>query len=213
MARASAKVVDPSTGKAVKVDVGRGSASIDEESRLMIFQGCNTTQLCTIFRTDPRTLMRKLFENNVRPCGVRNGSDIYHIADVAPYIVKPHQGIEEAILKMSHHDLPKDLTKEFWAGQRSKQDFLEKAGRLWPTEKVVERVSELLKLVKMSTLLMNDAVERQTELTEQQRSIIKSLTRGMLEDLMKRVEEQFKPEEHVQAIPHGQPEEVIDPDL
>lgn len=213
MPRASGKMVDPATGKSVNVDVGRGSATVDEDTRAMIFQGCNTTQLCTIFRTDPRTLMRKLFENNVKPCGTRRGSDIYHIADVAPYIVKPHQGIEQAILRMSHHDLPTDLTKEFWAGQRSKQDFLEKAGRLWSTEKVVERVSELLKLVKMSALLMNDAVERQTELTEQQRSIIKSLTRGMLEDLMKRVEEQFKPEDQAQVQQHVESKEVFDPDL
>ena len=44
----------------------------------------------------------------------------------------------------------------------------------------------------MSTLLMNDAVERQSELSERQREIIKQLSHGMLDDLMKRINEKFK---------------------
>jgi hypothetical protein len=92
---------------------------------------------------------------------------------------------------MSFRDLPKDLAKEFWAGQRTKQQVEEQAGLLWRTEKVVQEVGELMKLVKMSTLLMQDGVERQTELTDRQREIVKSLSNGMLADLMSRVKEKF----------------------
>jgi hypothetical protein len=103
---------------------------------------------------------------------------------------------------MDHKDLPKMLTKEFWAGQRSKQDYEEKAGLLWRTEKVVQEMGELFKLVKMSTLLMSDAVERQAELSDRQREIIKTLTHGMLDDLVKRIEEKFKvpANEHQEAV-------------
>lgn len=191
MARASGTTVTAS-GEVKNIEVGRGSAGVDDASREMIFQGCNIAQLEVIFRSDYRTIRKKIFENNIKPSGRRNGSDIYLIADIAPFIVKPFQDIEQAILKMSHKDLPKDLTKEFWAGQRSRQDFEEKAGVLWRTEKVIEEVSEVFKIIKMSTLLMLDGVERNTELTERQRSIIKGLTHGMLEETAKRIEERFK---------------------
>jgi hypothetical protein len=169
-----------------------GSASVDEESRIAIFEGVNATQLSVIFRADTRTVARKLFEGNVKPIAKRGNTEIYSIFDAAPYLCKPAYDVETAIKKMDYKDLPKSLAKEFWAGQRSKQDFEERAGLLWRTEKVVEEVGELMKLVKMSTLLMNDAVERQSELSDAQRRIIKQLSHGLLEDLSKRIAEKFQ---------------------
>ena len=64
-------------------------------------------------------------------------------------------------------------------------------------------MGEVFKLVKMSVLLMSDAVERQTELSDRQREIIKSLTHGMLDDLVKRIEEKFK-------VPTNERQEAID---
>lgn len=178
-----------------KVSAGsfkKGSAGADDESIAAIFEGVNATQLATIFKLDSRTVARKLFESRVKPVMKKGSHEIYAIVDVAPFLCKPAYDVETAIKKMSFRDLPKDLAKEFWNGQRSKQDFEEKAGLLWRTEKVVSEVGELMKLVKMSTLLMLDGVERQTELSERQRDMIKSLSHGMLDDLSKRIEEKFK---------------------
>lgn len=179
----------------------KGSANVDDESRAAIFEGVNVTQLAVIFRADHRTVVRKLFEGNVKPIAKRGQVDIYSIFDAAPYLCKPAYDVETTIKKMDYKDLPKALAKEFWAGQRSKQDYEERAGLLWRTEKVVEEVGEVFKLVKMSTLLMNDAVERQSELSERQREIIKQLSHGMLDDLMKRINEKFRVPE-VDAYEH-----------
>lgn len=177
----------------------RGSDSADEETVAAIFKGVNATQLSVIFKMDYRTVVRKIFEAQVKPCDKIGRTDVYSLYEVAPYLCKPAYDIETAIKKMSFKDLPKDLAKEFWAGQRAKQDFEEKAGHLWRTEKVVEEVGELMKVVKMSALLMLDGVERQTELSERQREIIKSLTHGMLDDLVKRIQEKFKMPENLHA--------------
>jgi hypothetical protein len=93
---------------------------------------------------------------------------------------------------MHHSELPKMLTKEFWAGQRSKQEYELKAGDLWGTATVIEKMGEVFKLVKMSALLTVDTVERQVELTVHQRLLIKNIMDGMLIDLSTTLQEKFK---------------------
>ncbi len=167
----------------------------DDESLAAIYKGVNQDQLMRMFRMDHRTAQRKLLEAKtagIGPVGRVNGADLFLIHEIAPYFCKPVFDPVEYIKQMDPRELPKMLTKEYWAGQRSRQEYEEKAGLLWRTEKVVEEVGELMKLFKMSSLLMLDAVERRTELTEVQRSIIKGLTHGMLDDLMKRIQERVK---------------------
>lgn len=187
------------------------NTSYDDETLGAIYRGVTQDQLMRLFKMDHRTIKKKIFESGVKPVGKSaNNADIYSIHEIAPYLVKPVFDVETYIKQMSHNDLPKHLTKEFWAGLRSKQDYEEKAGHLWRTEKVVEKVGELMKLVKMSTLLMNDAVERQTELSDRQRAIIKELSHGMLADLMTRINENFKEpdEENVQLSEASDDEEL-----
>jgi hypothetical protein len=159
-----------------------------------IQEGLTVPKLALLFHQRRETVSRRLMESKVNPNGKKwKGGDRYYVHEAATALVKPKDGLEAYIRQMSHHDLPAQLTKEFWAGQRTKQQVELAAGNLWETEKVVAEVGELMKITKMSTLLMMDAVERQTELTERQRQIIKNLCHGMLEDLVKRVEERFKP--------------------
>lgn len=169
------------------------TTSLDEESQAMLYDGLNLSQLSIAFRMDHRVLVEKL--HRVEPTGSRRGVATYTIDEVAPHLVKPIYDIETYIKRMNHTDLPKHLTKEFWAGLRSKQEYELKAGDLWPTARVIGEVGELFKLVKMSVLLLSDAVERQTELSDRQREIIKGLTDGMLEDLHREVLVKFKVED------------------
>jgi hypothetical protein len=155
---------------------------------------------------DHRVLVEKL--HGVPPSGRKGAASLYKIYDVAPYLVRPIFDIETYIKKMHHNELPKLLTKEFWAGQRSRQEFELKAGQLWPTAKVIEKVSEVFKLVKMSALLATDNLERSTELTDKQRDVINGAMRGMLLDLERMIRENFKEPE-----PDGNQEQYIDDEL
>lgn len=168
--------------------------TLDEESKVMLYDGLNISQLEVILEMDKKDIQRKIF-GHVSPVGKRRGYDIYKLKDILPWVVKPTYDIEEYIKKMHHNELPKLLTKEFWAGQRAKQDYMEKNGDLWKTEKVIEAVGDFVKLVKMSALLTTDAVERQVELTDQQRKIIKSIMDGMLLDLYAAVQKKFQGDE------------------
>jgi hypothetical protein len=168
----------------------RASAALDADSKAMLYEGCSISQLAVIWKMDKRDITSKI--GTLAPAGHRSGYPIYHIRDVAKKLWKPDEEEIERLMKtIAHQDLPKIFSKEYWAGLRSRQEYELRAGELWPTAKVVEEVAELMKTFKMSSLLMMDAVERETELSEKQREIIRSLTEGMLEDCASIVQRKF----------------------
>lgn len=188
----------------------------DEISRAILYDGANLSQLTVLFRMDHRVLVEKL--HKCKPCGTRNGVDIYAIHEVAPYLVKPAYDIETYIKKMHHNDLPKMLSKEFWAGQRSRQEYLKNAGDLWPTARVVEVIGGVMKLIKMSARLMSDQVHRQAELTDKQRGLVRMMLDGMLEEMYHAIREALSTaptnpevielgEKTIAEIEEGKPEE------
>lgn len=171
--------------------LGRKVKGLDDESGVAIFHGMSISQMSKLFEMERRDISEKIEKAGIKPCGKNGPWDIYKLKEVMPAVVKPLYDVESYLLRMNPADLPKTLSKEFWAAQRSKQEFDLKAGNLWPTEKVVTEAGELFKLFKMSLLLMVDTVERQVELTEEQRNIIKRMADGTLLDLHRAVVEKF----------------------
>lgn len=158
----------------------RRSNANDVETEAMLFQGANITQLAKLFRMDRRDVTPKILD--VPPCGNRGGYPIYFIHEVAPHLVKPIYDIETYIKRMHHNDLPKHLSKEFWAGALAKQKFEEESGDLWRTDKIIETMGEAFKVLRMSLLLMGDAIERETTFTDKQRQKLQLMVDGALND-------------------------------
>lgn len=171
--------------------VTKPKSSLDDESRLMIYNGLNLSELGRLFHMDHRVLVEKLTKGGVEPSGKRGSANTYLVHEVAPHLVKPIYDIEQYMRTMNHAELPKMVTKEYWNGQLAKQTFLEREGDLWDTAAIVTAVGELLKLVKMNANLMVDAVERSTELSDRQKAIIRGLTDGMLGDVRQMIIDNF----------------------
>lgn len=169
--------------------MAKKSDNTDITTRAILYDGANISQLCVLFGLDNRTVVEKL--HKCQPTGLRHGVNTWRVRDAAPYLTKPLYDIEAYIKKMHHNDLPKHVSKEYWAGLRSRQEYELKEGNLWPTDKVVSVVGEFMKLVKMSVRLQADAVDRQDELTDGQRRIVKQLGDAMLEELHRTVVEAF----------------------
>lgn len=167
------------------------AVSLDKESAAILYEGANMSQLSILFKMDDRVLKEKM--HGLQPCGKRGNAAIYDVAEVAARCGKlTEEQVDAAMKRLNHADLPKTLSKEYWAGLRSRQEYMLRDGDLWPTDQVVAALSEVFKLVKMQTRLMVDTVERQQELTDRQRDIIKDTMDGMLRDLRERVTENFK---------------------
>jgi hypothetical protein len=183
--------------------------NLDAESRAILFQGANLSELGVLFRADHRTLKQRMY--GIEPVGTRHGASIYEIAAVAEKMGKlSEEQVRKAMMTMNHDQLPKQLSKEYWAGQRSRQEFELRAGDLWPTTKVIEQVGEMVKSLKMELDLLTDGVERATELTDRQRDVIKQLVKGAKVNMLKRLEEKFQVKPPTEKI--SEPIVVIDDD-
>ena len=150
----------------------------DLETRQMIYEGVSIAQLCAIFGMQNKTVSKRLAA--LKPKGERDRHPIYELKEAARYLVEPIYNPEEVIQRMNHRDLPPMLLKEYWTGQRAKQQFEEQAGHLWRTESVIEHVGEAFKTIRMSLLLLGDSVERETAFTDRQRSILSQLVDSTL---------------------------------
>jgi hypothetical protein len=174
-----------------KLKRGRPPKARDEVTSDLLSTGEATmAQLAQLFETDAKTLPKRL--RGLRPAGVRNNTSTYKIREAAARIVKPGYAIEYYLRTMNHSELPPLLTKEYWNGQRARQIYEENAGDLWRTSQVVEGFAEAFKTLRMSLLLVADGVDRELELSEAQRKIIKRMIDGAIDDLREKMIDRFK---------------------
>lgn len=168
--------------------------NLDPESQAMLYNGLNTSQLAIAFKMSPGTVTSKLAtvpHDMIAQTGQK--VPLWKIHTAAPYLMKPAYDIENYIKKMSHNELPPMLTKEFWAAKVSRQNFELRAGQLWRTSEVIEKVGEIFKLVSMTAKLAADNIERNTVLTDQQRKAVNQILQQMCVDLQTRITRDFKP--------------------
>lgn len=170
---------------------GRPPKAKDEVTSDLLATGeASMAQLAQLFRTDAKTLPRRL--RRLRPVATRSGVRVFSIRDAAAYLVKPGYSIEEYIRGMHPNDLPVGLQKEFWAGLKSRQSYEIQNGDLWPTSQIVEAFGEAFKDARMTILLFAETVERETGVTDAQRKVLRRLGDGLIEELRTALVEKFK---------------------
>lgn len=157
--------------------------------RHAIFAGATMYDLEQLFQVGKRTVQRRV--GNIAPTGTRSGHPTWLVKDVAGLFVKPTGRMEEFIRSAKAADMPPELQKEYWNGQIAKQKFHQLEGNLWSTDRVLEVVSEVIKITRTSLLLLPDELERDGGLDQQQRDIIERSIDGMLQKLRETVQEQF----------------------
>lgn len=145
--------------------------------------------ICKLFGLTDKTVRNKL--STLSPAMIQGSGKYYVLADVLPLIVKP-KNIADYIRTMNFSELPKDLTKEFWAGQRSQQIFLKEAGDLWPTNKVVDLVGEAFKTIAMKVKLLGDQIDREATMTPEQRRLVEGMIDETLKGIANELQAKFK---------------------
>lgn len=169
---------------------------LDAASESILFEGANMSELSILFKCDHRVLKEKM--HGIAPVGKRGQALIYDISEVASRMGKlTEEQVDKAMRRLNHADLPKQLTKEYWAGKRSKQAYEREEGDLWPTARVVSEVGEMVKSLKMELDLLTDGIERNSEMTDRQREVAKQLVNGAKTNMLKRLKERFEDAEPV----------------
>ncbi len=183
-----------------------------EADKDMLYQGASLSQLSLIFKRDNRTTAKKI-HGNVKPVGVRNGSPIYAIHEVAPFLCPPNFTVDEYIERMTVNDLPTELSKEFWSGMRSRQLFEKEQGLLVPLADVKDIVGAHNKIVRERILLVKESVERQVELSERARAILTDTLDSLLEDMRDAIIREFAEPKELNAGLITLPTEEVDNEL
>lgn len=171
------------------------SKVMDDETKGLLFEGASISQLGKLFGMDNRTVQSKI--TGIEPCGRRAGFPIYAVKDAAPFLVETQLNVDDIeqvityVRKLNHTNLPKMLTKEFWAAMTAKQKFEENAGDLWRTEQVSEAFSDLVKSVRIPLVLAIDTIANEMEVSERQQKVLTNIIDGILEDLSDAVVKQF----------------------
>lgn len=182
-----------------KNDRGYRGISMDKETQEIVYEGANQTQLSRLFRVDKHRVKQRLL--HVTPDGKRMGTPIWKVSTAAPYLVKPLFDVENYIRNMNHAELPPHLTKEFWAGQRAKLSLEEDQGERWLTADVMEAIAEILRLVRMSVMLIPDQLEKVTTLTPKQKGLVSEQTDALLDELRKTIIRRFSENPSGQTTP------------
>lgn len=157
---------------------------LDTESRAVIYQGASVNQLGALFNMKTPDVMRRL--GDLQPVGMgRQGNPIYSVAQAAARLAKIE--ITEAellnhIRRMDPKNLPPLLNKIFWEGLAARRKYQETVGELWHTTDVLAVAATAFQSLRMSVLLIPDALLNETELSEAQLKIVQQTIDQALED-------------------------------
>lgn len=161
----------------------------DASSKGMIYEGVSAKQLSELFRMAPQTVKNML--GSLEPVKKRQGWPIYDLAEAASRLATPtEEQLMRYIKRMPANKLPVHLQKEFWDALRSRQTYQENAKDLWRTEIVMSFIIDVLRTIRQSLNVVEDAVDRETELTPKQRGIIQCLIDDLLADVSKKLSQE-----------------------
>mgnify|MGYP000128353724 CR=1 FL=1 len=108
----------------------------------------------------------------VRRRGEKMVSTYYDIKEAAAFLVTPAFSTAEYLRAVKRGELPPALQQQIWDALLKRQKWEENAGQLWRTEKVRQVLGSTFQTIKFTIQLWADTVERQTELSPDQRATI-----------------------------------------
>jgi hypothetical protein len=83
--------------------------------------------------------------------------------------------------RMNPKDFPPALSKMFWEGMATRRRYEEQVGDMWTTTDVMTIAGETFQSLRMSLLLIPDALFNETELSEVQMKIVQDVIDNNLE--------------------------------
>jgi hypothetical protein len=150
--------------------------------------GVSMTWLANAFRMDVVSVKKRVADCPVKGAG-RGRTPLFDLPTAASYLVKPRGDMSEYIKKIRPNDLPPLLQTEFWDAALKRQKWQEKAGELWPTERVLDTLSDAFKLIKETMRSWHDTIEETHGMTKGQRHTFLALVDSLQDGLHKRLVE------------------------
>jgi len=149
-------------------------------------RGVSVAWLAHVFRMDQATVKRKLGNCPVktkRRRGDKMTTVLYDLPTAAPFLVTPAFSTAEYMRAVRRGDLPPALQQTIWDALLKRQKWEENAGQLWRTEKIRSVLGSTFQTIKFTMQLWTDTLERQVEITDEQREVVVGLVDALQADL------------------------------
>lgn len=143
--------------------------------------GVTITFLAQVFGMAKHTVRKRL--GDLPPLRRVRNAPIYNFVQACSYLVEPKIDIQEYLKTIRPSELPPALHKDFWDAMNKRQKWAEAAGELWHTEDVMEVFGEVFKLIKSTSQLWVDSLDRVRELTPEQRGALVTAVDGLLDEV------------------------------
>ncbi len=185
------------------------------EELTLLYNGATANELAILFDMSVNEVRRKII-GVVDPITGPNKVPRFRVREAAPYLCSVVFDPEEMIRTLTPAKLPPALSHVFWKAQKDRQDFEERKGDLWRTQRVIEVFSEVFKTIRMTILMFNDTLEQRADVSPEQRKIIQQLGDGLLdqahEALVKKFESYVPPaDEHGRPLAEEKSGAVVEP--
>lgn len=145
--------------------------------------GVTVSWLSQVFGMDPKTVKSKLA--GCPPLHRRKAGYVYHLPTACRYLIPPALTADQFIKTMKPADLPAQFQQSFWDAALKRQKWEVNARQLWRTDKVREVLGATFQTIKFTMQLWTDTLERQTGITDEQRSLIIGMVDSLQEEIYK----------------------------
>lgn len=156
-----------------------GTATMDDVTAL--HAGVTVSWLAQAFRMDPKTVKFRLAKCPVLKAHQRGY--IYEFKVAVAYLIPPQVDIAEYLQTVKIKDLPTRIQAEYWQAMRARQIWEREAGNLWRTEDVLAKFGEVFGILKSTTQLWGEDMERSVILSIEQRDFLRERIDSLLDDL------------------------------
>lgn len=149
-------------------------------------RGVSIAWLAHVYRMDHTTVKRKLANCPVktqRRRGDKMTTVLYDLPTASAFLITPAFSTAEYMRAVRRGDLPPALQQTIWDALLKRQKWEENAGQLWRTEKVRSVLGSTFQTIKFTMQLWIDTLERQIEVTDEQREIIVGMVDGLQAEL------------------------------
>lgn len=143
--------------------------------------GVTITFLAQVFGMAKHTVRKRI--GDLPPLRRVRNAPIYNFVQACSFLVEPKIDIQEYLKTIRPSELPPALHKDFWDAMNKRQKWAEAAGDLWHTEDVMEVFGEVFKLIKSTSQLWVDNLDRVRELTPDQRRALVTAVDGLLDEV------------------------------
>lgn len=148
------------------------------------YQPVTISFISKVMRMNLETVQKRL--RTVTPvghAGTAQNRPMYDFVTAVEHIVKPKMNLRTYLRSLNPADMPQNISKVFWEAERIRTKALVEAGEAWPTEAVLQVMSQANKMVNDRIPLLIEAMREE----------------GLSDDQMKKLEtacDQFRNDVH-----------------